>query len=61
MWFSLRAGLANTAAIAALAMLPVVSVAAVMLKPPAEPARIELAAALAAPLESASDPLSDLR
>jgi len=61
MWFSLRAGLANTAAIAALAMLPVVSVAAVMLKPQAEPARIELAAALAAPLESASDPLSDLR
>jgi hypothetical protein len=62
MWFSLRTGLANTAAIAGLALLPVVSLAAAMLKPEAEQVRIELAAAQAAPLDSASDPLStDLR
>ena len=59
MWFSLRAGLANTAAIAALALLPVVSFAAAMLKPPAEQVRIEFAAAQAATEDSAfSDLLS---
>jgi hypothetical protein len=40
MWFSLRAGFANTAAIAALASLPLVSVAAAMLTGGSEPAHI---------------------
>jgi hypothetical protein len=59
MWFSLRTGLANTAAIAALATLPLVSLAAAMLKPQAEPVRIDLATAQAATEDSAFSDLLD--
>ena len=41
MWLSLRSGLANTAAIAALALLPLVTVATAMLKNGSEQARID--------------------
>jgi hypothetical protein len=41
MWFSLRTGFANTAAIAALALLPLVSVAATMLKSGSEHSRVD--------------------
>jgi hypothetical protein len=43
MWFSLRSGLANMAAIAALALLPLVSFASAMLRNGPEQARVESA------------------
>ena len=41
MWLSLRSGFANTAAIAALALLPLVTVASAMLKNGSEQARVD--------------------
>jgi len=41
MWLSLRSGFANTAAIAALALLPLVTVASAMLNNAAEKARVD--------------------
>jgi hypothetical protein len=41
MWFSLRAGVANTAVIAALGLLPLISVAVSMLKTGSEQAGAE--------------------
>jgi hypothetical protein len=41
MWFTLRSGLANTAAIAALALLPFVSVAGTLFKTGSEQARVD--------------------
>lgn len=40
MWFSLRSGFANTAAIAAVALLPLISFASAMLKNGSEQARV---------------------
>ena len=62
MWLSLRSGFANTAAIAALALLPLVTAATAMLKNGSEsvrgdndPVRVELILAHSEPLAHFAD------
>lgn len=59
MWFSLRVGLANTAVIAALAMLPLVSAAASLMKSGPEPVRLDPDFAMASRVAWQADPLLD--
>jgi hypothetical protein len=57
MWLSLRSGFANTAAIAALALLPLVSVAATILKSGSEQARVNNDPATVEQIVRQPDPL----